>query len=190
MPRLFLIRHAEPAASWGGAESDPGLTDLGRAQAKAAARVLSGLGALEVLSSPMRRCQETAEAYVALSGREAQLEAAVSEVVAPTHVTDRPGWLRDNFRWDEGVPKRLWAEVDPALRAWRDRAVARIHAVQNDCAVFSHFIAINAIVGAAMGSAETMVFRPGHGSITELALADGALRVVSLGADMTSSDVR
>ncbi len=190
MPRLFLIRHAEPAASWGGSDHDPGLTERGRAQAEGAARALADLGRLEAISSPMRRCQETAAPFAKLTRQSAFLEQAVSEVVAPDGVTDRPAWLRANFPWDEGVARRRWSDVDPALRAWRVNAVDAMSVVQRDVAVFSHFIAINAIVSAAMESDETIVFRPGHASITELALDGGKLRVVRLGADMQSADVR
>jgi broad specificity phosphatase PhoE len=190
MSRLFLIRHAEPASSWGGADHDPGLTEQGRAQAEAAARVLSHFGRLETMTSPMRRCQETAAPFGLLSGQTPRVERAVSEVAAPAGVSDRPAWLRSNFPWDDGVERRTWRDVDPALRAWREDAVGAMCAIQRDVAVFSHFIAINAIVGAAMESEETIVFRPGHASITELALEGGKLRVIKLGTEAKSADVR
>lgn len=147
-------------------------------------------GPLALLSSPMRRCQETAAPYGALSGQRAILEPAVSEVVAPAGVSDRRTWLRENFPWDEGGVRRRWVDVDPALLAWRDDVTNAMRTVRRDSAVFSHFIAINVIVGAAIGAEETMVFRPGHASITEIASEGGALRVVSLGAEMQSADVR
>jgi broad specificity phosphatase PhoE len=190
MPRLFLIRHAEPVAAWGGADHDPGLSIKGHEQAAATASALMGLGPLALLSSPMRRCQETATPFAALSGQTPVLEPAVSEVVAPAGVSDRRTWLRENFPWDEGGARRKWADVDPGLLAWRDDVTNAMSALRGDSAVFSHFIAINVIVGAATGAEETMVFRPGHASITELALDDGLLRVVSLGAEMQSADVR
>lgn len=190
MPRLFLIRHAEPAASWGGADIDPGLTEKGHWQAQETARALLEFGDLALVSSPMLRCRQTAAAYAALRGREAVIEQRVSEVVAPAGVMDRPAWLRANFPWDDGAPRRGWSDVDPVLRAWRDAAIGAMREIPRDAAVYSHFIAINAIVSAAMESDETIVFRPGHASITELAHDGGKLSVVRLGADMTSSDVR
>ena len=62
MTRLFLIRHAEPAAGWGGDALDPGLSHLGREQARAAAQALLAIRPLEIVSSPMLRCRETGEA--------------------------------------------------------------------------------------------------------------------------------
>jgi len=190
MPRLFLIRHGEPAANWGDAHADPGLTERGAAQAAGAARALSKYGSLDVWTSPMLRCRETAAPFAALVGEEPFVEPRVSEVVAPTGVTDRPAWLRANFPWDEGVQRKRWDEVDPELLAWRDQAVEAIRTAARDTAVFSHFIAINAIVSAAAGSDNAIMFRPGHASITELEVSRDGLRVVALGAEMQSADVR
>jgi broad specificity phosphatase PhoE len=190
MTRLFLVRHAEPAAGWGGDALDPGLSDLGREQAETAAASLSALGPLDVVSSPMLRCRETAAPYAALRDFLPRIEQRVSEVVAPPGVQDRRVWLRETFPWDDGVARRQWSDVGEDLRAWRDACGAALRDMTADTVVFTHFIAINAIVSAASKSAETIVFRPAHCSITELELDAGALRVVSLGAEMRSADVR
>lgn len=190
MTRIFLIRHAEPAAAWGGAHNDPGLSENGQIQADVAATLLGMEGPLSLVSSPMLRCRETAAALANRIGMGPRIEPRVSEVVAPPDVTDRPAWLRSNFAWADGVPRKRWDDVAQALRAWRDDAIAAVRAIENDCAVFSHFIAINAIVGAAQNSPDTMVFRPGHASITQLELTGGELRVVRLGGEMKSDDVR
>lgn len=190
MSRLFLIRHAEPAAAWGGADADPGLSGLGRSQAEAAARTLAGLGQLDVISSPMRRCRETAAPFAMLCGVSTTIEARVSEVVAPEGVSDRPAWLRANFPWDDGVARRRWSELDAALCSWRDETVAAVAALQRDVAVFTHFIAINAILSAVMGVDQTIVFRPAHASITELETTSMGLRIVESGAEVALADVR
>lgn len=190
MARLFLIRHGEPVAGWGGVDADPELTERGHAQAEAAARALSAFGDLDVVSSPMLRCRQTATPFAMLRGLPAVVERRVSEVAAPAGVTDRPAWLRANFPWDAGVGCRQWSDVDKALRAWRYDAVRTVSALTRDTAVVSHFIAINAIVSAALNSDKTIVFRPGHASITELERTHEGLRVVTLGAEMQSADVR
>jgi Histidine phosphatase superfamily (branch 1) len=60
MPRLYLIRHARPAAAWG-EEADPGLDATGQQQAEAAARTLAQtLDSMPIYTSPLRRCRETA----------------------------------------------------------------------------------------------------------------------------------
>jgi broad specificity phosphatase PhoE len=190
MTRLFLIRHGEPEAAWGGAVDDPGLSEAGRAQAEAAAATLAGFGPLAIFSSPMQRCRETAAPFEARSGSRATIEPRVSEVVAPAGVTDRRSWLRQNFPWDEGVARRQWGGVDPALLAWRDRVIGAMLELKQDSAVFSHFIAINALASVAMRSSDTIVCVPGYASITEFAARDGALELVRLGESMVRGEVR
>ena len=190
MTRLFLIRHGEPEAAWGGAADDPGLSKAGRGQAEAAAVALSGFGFLQIISSPMQRCRETAAPFEMRTGLTARIEPRVSEVVAPAGVTDRRAWLRQNFPWDEGRARGQWSSADPALRAWRDGVVASMLELREDTAVFSHFIAINAIAGAAMRSEDTIVHVPGYASITEIEARDGMMRLVRFGAMMVQGEVR
>lgn len=190
MKRLFLIRHAEPVTAWGADDPDPGLSERGHAQAAAAADALLALAPKFVVSSPMRRCRETAAPLSQALGVEPIMEARVSEVVAPPRVSDRRAWLGENFAWVEGAQRRTWAEIDPALRAWRDTVLEGLHALPTDAAVFSHFIAINAILSAAMQRDETIVCRPNHASITEIAIDGDAIRLVRLGEEMNDGDVR
>ncbi|MBX3428915.1 MAG: histidine phosphatase family protein [Hyphomonadaceae bacterium] len=190
MTRLFFVRHGEPEAAWGGAVDDPGLSDTGRAQAERSAEALSALGTLAIVSSPMRRCRETARPYERCSSVLATIEARVSEVSAPEGVTDRRAWLRENFPWDRGGARRRWNEVDASLLAWRDRVVAWTLGMKPDAAVFSHFIAINALASVAMGSDETIVCVPGYASITEFEVRNGALKLIQLGETMVQGEVR
>ena len=190
MKRLFLLRHAEPVTAWGADGPDPGLSERGHAQAAAAADALLALGLKAVVSSPMRRCRETAAPLAIALNTEAIIETRVSEVVAPAGVTDRRGWLRENFAWADGAKRRTWASVDPRLRAWREDVLAGLRALPADAAVFSHFIAINVILSAATGRDETIVCRPNHASITEISIDGDAIRLVKLGEEMNDGDVR
>lgn len=190
MARLFLIRHGEPAAAWGGADHDPGLSEAGRRQAAAAAGRLMSLGPLAIVSSPMRRCRETASPYETAAGRAARVDPRVSEVRTPPGVADRRAWLLENFPWRGGAPARAWSDTDPALRAWREEVVAAAREIDADTAVFSHFIAINAIVGAAVSADTTLVWRPGYASVTELDVSPAGLRLVQRGEEMQTGEVR
>jgi len=60
MPRIYLVRHAKPAAAWGD-DADPGLDALGITQAAATAQQLAkAVAKAPLYSSPLRRCRETA----------------------------------------------------------------------------------------------------------------------------------
>jgi broad specificity phosphatase PhoE len=48
---IYLIRHGEPAGAYG-AHPNPGLTELGRRQAFAAAETLAKAGAKRAITSP------------------------------------------------------------------------------------------------------------------------------------------
>ncbi len=190
MTRLFLIRHGEPEAAWGGDADDPGLSPAGRAQANEAAVALAVLRPTAIVSSPMKRCRETAAPFEEKTGVVARIERAVSEVVAPVGVKDRRIWLRETFPWDPDKARRQWRDVDPELRAWRDNVVTFVLGLKQDTAVFSHFIAINALAGVALGSDDTIVCVPGYASITEFEVRNGALELIKLGASMVQGEVR
>lgn len=190
MARLFLIRHGEPEAQWGGGPDDPGLSEAGRAQARAAASALAGTGRSRILTSPMRRCRETAAPYAEIVGGEAFVDARFSEVTSPADERDRRDWLRQRFGWRPGDAARDWDGLEPPLQSWRREMLACAGAIRSDTAVFTHFVAINALVGAAQDSARTIVCRPAYASICELACADGALRLVSLGEQSGIGEVR
>ncbi len=51
MAKLYLVRHGKATAGWG-MEKDPGLDDLGHAQAKAAALTVSAAGAAAYYHQP------------------------------------------------------------------------------------------------------------------------------------------
>jgi broad specificity phosphatase PhoE len=189
MTRLFLIRHGEPEAAWGGDDHDPGLSAEGHRQAELAAEALEERGRLKVFSSPMRRCRETAAPYAEGTGRPLTVESRVSEVVSPAGVADRRAWLLENFPW-RGGETRNWSTLAPELHAWRADMLGFVRSLSEDSAVFSHFIAINVIVGAALGRDETIVCKPGYASIAELEVANGELNLVKHGDEMVIGDVR
>jgi hypothetical protein len=59
--------------------------------------------------------------------------------------------------------------------------LAAVDRLPDETAAFSHFIAINAVVGLLSGDERVVVFRPGHASITKLGRVGGRLRVLELG---------
>jgi broad specificity phosphatase PhoE len=137
----------------------------------------------------MRRCRETAAPYAALVGGAAAIDARVGEVAAPAGVSDRRAWLLENFPW-RGGPSRNWTSLDPALCAWREDVLAAVRAITQETVVFTHFVAINVIVGAALAREETIVCRPDYASITELSASENDLRLVRSGAEMAAGEVR
>ena len=172
---IFLIRHGEAAAGWG-SHPDPGLSALGQRQADAVAEQLLAEGANAVVSSPMQRCRETAQPLATRLELTPQIEPAVSEIETPVGLEDRSAWLRQVMagRWDEAGH-----DFDP----WRRAALAAVSSLPDGTAVFSHFIAINAIVGLLEQREDVIVFRPGHTSVTVLEREGGGLVVRKRGGE-------
>lgn len=172
---IFLIRHGEAAASWGD-HPDPGLSDLGKGQAEAAAEILSKLGATTAVTSPMQRCRETAQPFEARAGLTARVVPEVSEISTPDRIEDRVSWLRE-------LMAGTWTQAGPDLVAWRLKMSQTVSDLPDGVAVFSHFVAINALVGALEGDDRVTIFRPGHCSVTRLERRGGVLRVAEYGSE-------
>jgi broad specificity phosphatase PhoE len=183
MPRFYMIRHGKPAAVWGGADDDPGLDDTGRAQAEAARDRLLALPPGErpkrVVSSPLRRCRETAEPTARALGVEVEIDPIVGEIATPAALaaSDRPAWLRKAF---EGTWREIEGDID--YDAWRDAIVAFLRG-RGDTAVFSHFVAINAVVSRLADDDRVIAFRPDHTSITVLETDGDGLTLIERGPE-------
>lgn len=172
---IYLIRHGEAAAGWGD-HPDPGLSDLGKQQAAVAAATLIDQSARYALTSPMQRCRETAQVFEREARLSARIEPAVSEIATPPDLEDRVSWLRE-------VMSGTWTEAGRDIANWRRQAIKTVLAQPDHTAIFSHFIAINAVVSALEGSDDTIVFRPNHCSITRLERQDGKWVVAERGSE-------
>lgn len=186
MSRIQMIRHGRPASTWGDADQDPGLDAVGAEQARAVASVLLALPENErpsrVVSSPLRRCRETAQPLADALGVTVEIDPRVGEIPTPVALDAeaRPGWLREAFqgRWSD-----IRGDLDYA--AWT-REVADAVASHPGAAVFSHFVALNAAVSAATGGEVVAAFRPDHVSVTVFDLVDGALILVDKGREAST----
>ena len=144
MARLYLVRHGQPLARYDEGH-DPGLDDVGRAQAEAAAADLAPLGPLAVVTSPLRRTRETAIPFERQWDVAALVEPGVGEIKSPTDdLAERSAWLLQILRG-----QRRWSELDAERRRLRDGVIAALLALVTDAVVVTHYIAINAAVGAA-----------------------------------------
>ncbi|MFZ4686790.1 MAG: histidine phosphatase family protein [Hyphomonadaceae bacterium] len=176
---IYLIRQGEPSGSWGG-HPNPGLTELGARQAFAAAEALAAAGAKWAVTSPLARSRETAAQFEKLMETHARIETGVGEIITPPGIADRAVWL-------QGVMARTWNEAGEELHAWRQSILAAVEKLPDETAAFSHFIAINAVVGLLTGDERVVVFKPGHASITKLQRVGGKLRVVELGSEAATA---
>lgn len=171
---IWLIRHGEAAAGWGD-HADPGLSALGHKQAEAVSVILKDHGVGRIISSPMRRCRETSAPLCSALALTALIAPEVSEIGTPPETADRVAWL-------QGVMSGTWPAAGARYLGWRSDMGAFVDGLPEQTAVFSHFVAINALCGLLEGDDRVTVFRPGHCSVTRLERRDGRLRVAEYGS--------
>ncbi len=187
MALIYLIRHGKPSSTWGGDDADPGLDAAGEAQAVEVARALMSRPASErpkrVVSSPLRRCLETAKPLAEALGVDIEVDPTVGEIPTPKALSDaeRPGWLREAFtgRWRD-----IQGDLD--YDVWR-KAVCAAVAARPATAVFSHFVAINAVLSVLAGEDQVIGFRPDHTSISTFDLGDDGLTLVERGREASTA---
>lgn len=184
MPRLYLVRHAKPAASWG-EDPDPGLGPTGFSQAQATAEELArSLSRLPIYSSPMRRCRETAQPLEQIWFCNAEPMASVAEIPSPPIAfTARRDWLIASMRgtWQQLQEKAPPGSID--YLQWRRELIESLLAIEHDCVIYTHFIAINAAVGSAQKGDDVVCVRPDHASVTIIGNDKGRLRLIELGRE-------
>ena len=151
MTTLHLVRHGEASAGWG-ADADPGLSELGHQQAAAMAASFPDQ-ALPIITSPLRRARETARALEQRWNTAALVEPGVGELPSPTDdLAERRAWLEESLSKD-------WEALGPRYTSWRTMVVQLLLGLREDTVVVSHYVLINAVLGAATGS-EAIIVQP------------------------------
>lgn len=174
MPDVYVVRHGEATAGFSG-HRDPGLSNLGLQQARETAARLQSLQPIRIYSSPLQRALETAQALADRWQAEVTIEQRIAEIPSPIHdLSDRSIWLAD-------VMRRTWHDLPKELQDWRTTLIDCVRLQQQDCVMFSHFVAINLLVGEARQLSEVVSFRPKNASVTRIATDGKTLQVIELG---------
>ncbi|MEU4995056.1 bifunctional RNase H/acid phosphatase [Streptomyces sp. NPDC021622] len=173
-PATFvLLRHGETALTpqkrfSGSGGSDPSLSDIGREQADRAAAALAARGTIQaIVSSPLKRCQETAQAVAARIGLDVRIEDGLRE-------TDFGAWEGLTFgEVRERQPEELnawlssakaappggesFAAVSRRVSAARDRLTAEY--AGRTVLLVTHVTPIKTLVRLALGAPPEALFR-------------------------------
>ncbi len=177
MARIYLVRHGRAEFGWD-RDYNPGLDDLGRSQASAAANKLEPLGPLEVISSPLRRAWQTAMTLAELWGCSVRTEKHFGEIPSPQRD------LRERGRWLGDIMQEKWSDLGRDLQVWRMGVIKTLRVLDTEVVVFSHFIAINVILGAATGDDRVVGFWPDNGSVTTVNVDGDRLNIVEHGSEI------
>ncbi|MEV0008375.1 bifunctional RNase H/acid phosphatase [Streptomyces sp. NPDC047973] len=174
-PTAFvLLRHGETALTpekrfSGSGGSDPQLSATGRHQAARAAEAFAGRGTVQdIVSSPLRRCRETAEAVASRLGLEVRIDEGLRETdfgawegltfaeVRERYAADLTTWLTSPDAAPTGGGESF-AEVAERVSAARDRLIAA-HAGRTTLLV-THVTPIKTLVRLALGAPPESLFR-------------------------------
>jgi broad specificity phosphatase PhoE len=185
-----MVRHGRADALM---ERDPELTAEGLAQADAVGRELHGrIGRpLPVLSSPLRRCRQTAEPLARLWGATPLVEPRVVEIPTPKgeHVI-RDEWLRFALPASWAEVAAHGATLQPGfaeeVAGWRQGLLRTLLEQAGDTVIFTHFVPINAVYAHANGLDRVTCFQPDNVSVTVFETTPGSssLRLVERGREL------
>jgi broad specificity phosphatase PhoE len=178
MVRVHLVRHGRATAGWD-RDPDPGLDLIGDYQAVRVAERLAPLadaGPVPIVTSPLRRCRQTAAPLARRWGVTPTVDHAVAEIPSPPGVpmADRVEWLRQAMGGD-------WADLGDRYLSYRDDVLGFVLARPEDTVVFSHFIAINAVLGACLGDDRVVIRRLDNTSVTVVEIDADTIRLVEPG---------
>lgn len=177
--QIALVRHGRASAGWDTAV-DPGLDDFGRNQADEAAKKLDLIFVgqqVQIVSSPLLRCQQTAEPFAELRTTPVRVCAEVAEIPSPSGVEmlGRVDWLRVAMQG-------TWADLGGEYVEYRDSVVKFVQSLETSTVVFSHFIAINAVIGSLTGDDRLVIRSLDNCSVTLLDCdSAGNLRIAQTG---------
>ncbi|MFE9779062.1 bifunctional RNase H/acid phosphatase [Streptomyces sp. NPDC005775] len=174
-PATFvLLRHGETALTpekrfSGSGGTDPELSAVGRGQAEHAADAFAARGTVqEIVSSPLRRCRETAGAVAARLGLEVRIEDGLRETdfgawegltfgeVRERYGADLDAWLASAKAAPTGGGESF-AEVARRVATTRDRLVTRY--AGRTVLVVTHVTPIKTLVRLALGAPPESLFR-------------------------------
>ncbi len=174
-PTTFvLLRHGETALTpekrfSGSGGTDPELSPAGRRQAEAVAAALAARGTIQaVVSSPMRRCRETAEAVAARLGLDVRVEEGLREAdfgawegltfaeVRERHPEDLDAWLASTKAAPTGGGESF-AAVARRVSLSRDKLLARY--AGRTVLLVTHVTPVKTLVRLALGAPPESLFR-------------------------------
>ncbi|MDX6739781.1 bifunctional RNase H/acid phosphatase [Actinocorallia sp. A-T 12471] len=168
--RTLLLRHGQTPLSverrFAGVGDIP-LTDVGRAQAEAAARHLADTPIDVIVASPLRRAQDTAKAVASVIGAEIRTDEGFRETdfgqweghsfgeVAERWPDDLAAWLSDSSYAPPGGES--FASVAKRVSVARDKLLVRYR--RQTVLVVSHVTPIKTMLKLALDAPDTILYR-------------------------------
>ena len=179
--KIILIRHGEAASSWE-ESADPGLSDLGKAQAEACSNELlklKNIRTYSLISSPLTRAKETSEPLSKEINVPVSINPLFAEIPSPgINLSERKEWLQKIF-------KMKISDLEMPQKKWKDSIITELKNLDKPTIIFSHFMVINIIVSYLKESDLIVSFYPDNCSITNLSKnSKGEIELIKLGSEL------
>jgi len=172
-----MVRHGQASAAWH-ESPDPGLSELGQQQAATAAQQLDHLNKIAIISSPLLRCQETAQPFATAKNTPISIHQEVSEIPTPSNIAfdQRGPWLQQAMAG-------TWQELGQQFVDYKNDIGNFVKNLQHDTVIFSHFIAINVVIGEALSDDRLVVKSLDNCSVTTVVVHDGVFTIEEIGRE-------
>ena len=155
-----MVRHGQAEAAWH-QSPDPGLSALGQQQAIQSAQQLSHLNNIAVISSPLLRCQQTAQPFATATNTPISIHAEVSEIPTPSNIS-----FEKRGPWLQHAMTGTWQQLGQQFVDYKNTIANFVNNLKHDTVIFSHFIAINAVIGHVTNNDQLVVAHLDNCSIT------------------------
>ena len=179
--KIILIRHGEAASSWE-KSADPGLSDLGKAQAEECSNELlkiKNINSYSLISSPLTRAKKTSEPLSKKINIPVSINPLFAEIPSPgINLSERKEWLQKIFRMK-------LSDLETPQKKWKNAIIAELENINKPTIIFSHFMVINIIVSYLKKSDFIVNFYPDNCSITNLSKnGKGEIELINLGSEL------
>tara|TARA_B100000242_G_scaffold265033_1_gene212960 strand:- start:693 stop:1271 length:579 start_codon:yes stop_codon:yes gene_type:complete len=187
MTNIYLVRHGEASEGW--TSKDPPLSQQGQLQARSIIPFLKTIFRKEfnVISSPLKRCIETASICMQEFDVNISIEEKFRELPSPiSNLDDRVNWLKRilPLTWSELEKDEVTLNSHINFNHWRQQIINEVLTFKINTIVFTHYVVINTIIGDILKTDKIVNFHPSNCSITEINLTNNELKIINLGENL------
>ena len=100
----------------------------------------------------------------------------MAEIPSPQGVA-----MADRVEWLRGAMQGTWTDLGLRYTAFRDAVGASLRSRTADAVIFSHFVAVNAAIGLAVGDDRLVIRSLDNCSVTVIDVTNGGLHLVEGG---------
>lgn len=167
---IYLVRHGKTGYPWD-PDLDCGLNQLGLLQAEELAKTISNETHIPIISSPLRRAQESAAILAKRWESPIIIDTRVGEIPFPQNCSIPPmDWLKE-------IMNDNWVNLDSNIIEWKKIVAKCIMEQDNDCIIFTHYLTIAAFVSEVKNILQVDSFQSSNCELIRVSIRRGTASV-------------